>query len=176
MYLPLCSRLAESPLQDSLSRVRFARQAERCSINRVGTKAADFSFCDRRGRVYTLYGIKADWTLLFFSNPGCHACKEIIETIKAMPDIDGRIARREIAVANVYIDEDLGEWYKYMSHYPDNWYNGYDPNLVIRHDGLYDVRAIPSLYLLDKDKRVVLKDAPEPRMYHFLSELFNTKL
>ncbi|MBQ5850964.1 MAG: hypothetical protein IIW54_09160, partial [Lachnospiraceae bacterium] len=35
---------------------------------------------------------------------------------------------------------------------------------VIRNDELYSVRAIPSLYLLDKEKRVILKDAPENKM------------
>lgn len=172
MYLPLCRRLSESPLQDSLQREKYARQAEACSRNQVGEAAADFSFCDRNGRTFRLHGIRADWTLLFFSNPGCTACKEIIETLKKMDGFDDLIATRRLAVVNVYIDEDLGEWFKYMPYYPDNWYNGYDPNLVIRGEGLYDVRAIPSLYLLDKDKRVVLKDAPEPRMYHKLAEIF----
>ena len=175
MYLPLCSRLAGDSLQDSLHRAGFSRQAERCSRNRVGHPAADFSFLDRDGKEHSLYGIRAGWTLLFFSNPGCHACKEIIETLKALPDIGGHIARRELAIVNVYIDEDLGEWYKYMPNYPSDWFNGYDPDLVIRRDGLYDVRAIPSLYLLDRNKCVVLKDAPEPKMYHKLSEIFGEK-
>lgn len=171
MYLPLCRRLAESPLQDSLHRAKYAKQTAGCSLNRIGTKAADFAFSDKNGRIRTLYGIQADWTLLFFSNPGCHACKDIIETLKAMPGLDAKIADKKLAVVNVYIDEDMTGWYDYMPYYPDNWYNGYDHNLVIRTDHLYDVRAIPSLYLLDKDKKVVLKDAPEDRMYHQLETL-----
>lgn len=172
MYLPLCRRLSESPLQDSLHRAKFARQVADCSLNRIGTKAADFAFSDKNGRIRTLYGIKADWTLLFFSNPGCHACKDIIETLKATEGLEEAITQRRLAVVNVYIDEDMTGWYDYMPYYPDNWYNGYDHNLVIRSEHLYDVRAIPSLYLLDKEKKVVLKDAPENRMYHRLSELF----
>ena len=171
MYLPLCRRLAESPLQDSLHRAKFAKDAANCSLNRIGTKAADFAFSDKNGRIRTLYGIKADWTLLFFSNPGCHACKDIIEHLKAMKGFNESIAEKKLAIVNVYIDEDMTGWYDYMPYYPDNWYNGYDHNLVIRTDHLYDVRAIPSLYLLDKEKKVVLKDAPEDRMYHQLSQL-----
>ena len=171
MYLPLCRRLAESPLQDSLHRAKYAKETANCSLNRIGTKAADFAFSDKNGRIRTLYGIKADWTLLFFSNPGCHACKDIIETLKAMPGLDQKISDKKLAVVNVYIDEDMTGWYDYMPYYPDNWYNGYDHNLVIRTDHLYDVRAIPSLYLLDKEKKVVLKDAPENRMYHQLEKL-----
>jgi len=39
------------------------------------------------------------------------------------------------------------------------WTNGYDKELVIKNKNLYDLRAIPTLYLLDKNKTVLLKDA-----------------
>lgn len=168
-YLPFCEALSRSALLDEAHRDIYARQAAMCSLNRIGTPAADFVFCDRRGRSYSLHGIKADFTLLFFSNPGCQACKDIIDKLKALPGIDDAIASGRLAVVNVYIDEDLAAWLEYMPIYPDNWYNGYDPNLVIRTDLLYDVRAIPSLYLLDSQKRVLLKDAPEEMA---LDELF----
>lgn len=171
MYLPLCRRLSESPLQDSLRRARYAKEAANCSLNRIGAPAADFSFSDKNGRIRSLCGIKAGWTLLFFSNPGCHACKDIIEHLKAMDGLNEAIAQGRLAVVNVYIDEDMTGWFDYMPYYPDNWYNGYDHNLVIRTDNLYDVRAIPSLYLLDREKRVVLKDAPEEKLYHKLEEI-----
>jgi hypothetical protein len=58
-----------------------------------------------------------------------------------------------------------------MPIYPDNWYNGFDPDMVIRGESLYNVRAIPSLYLLDKDKIVLMKDAPENRLFDYLSRL-----
>ncbi len=67
-----------------------------------------------------------------------------------------------LAVLNIYIDEDLGEWFKYMSVYPGKWYNGYDHNHIIRDDTLYDVRAIPSLYLLDRDKKVIMTTSMNP--------------
>ena len=43
-------------------------------------------------------------------------------------------------------------------------YNGYDPDYAIRTDRLYDVRAIPSLYLLDSEKTVLMKDAPTEKV------------
>ena len=163
-YLPYCEYFSASALLDEAKRDIYAHQAAMCSLNRLGTPAADFSFCDRRGRSYSLHGIKADCTLLFFSNPGCNACKDIIDRLKEMPGIDAAISEDRLAVLNIYIDEDLAAWLEYMPIYPENWYNGYDPNLVIRSDHLYDVRAIPSLYLLDSQKRVLMKDAPEDKV------------
>ena len=42
---------------------------------------------------------------------------------------------------------------------PSHWLSGYDPDGVIRADNIYYVRAIPSVYLLDGEKRILMKDA-----------------
>ena len=152
-------------------REKYARDARLCALNRVGTKAADFRFADRRGKMHTLYGIKSPLTLLFFSNPGCEACMSIINVLKGEPGISEMIASGKLAVLNIYIDEDLEAWRSYMPVYPQEWYNGFDPDLVIRTEVLYNVRAIPSLYLLDEDKTVLLKDAPENRVFDYLVRL-----
>ena len=73
-----------------------------------------------------------------------------------------------LAVVNVYIDEDIQAWRSYMPVYPEEWYNGFDPDFVLRNDEIYNVRAIPSLYLLDEEKRVILKDAPENKLFNYL--------
>ena len=58
-----------------------------------------------------------------------------------------------------------------MPIYPEEWYNGFDPDYVIRTDQLYNVRAIPSLYLLDADKKVMLKDATTEKLFGVLENL-----
>ena len=147
---------------------KYARDARLCALNRVGTKATDFRFADRRGKMHSLYGVKAPYTLLFFSNPGCEACMSIINVLKGEPRISELIESGQLAVLNIYIDEDLEAWRSYMPIYPDEWYNGFDPDFVIRNEELYNVRAIPSLYLLDAEKTVLLKDAPENKLFDYL--------
>ena len=168
-YAFYASRLAGSDLVDESMREKYAREVRLASLNRVGSKAADFRFTDKRGRMHTLYGIDAELTLLFFSNPGCSACKEIIDVLNNDPRISSLISEGVMAVLNIYIDEDLEEWRSYMTVYPEHWYNGFDPDLVIRGENLYNVRAIPSLYLLDRNKTVIMKDAPEARVFEWLS-------
>ena len=161
-------RLAKYPGLSAEMQDKYARDAHLCALNRVGTKATDFRFADRRGKMHTLYGVKAPYTLLFFSNPGCDACMSIINVLKGEPRIAQMIAFGQLAVLNIYIDEDLEAWRSYMPIYPDEWYNGFDPDFAIRNEELYNVRAIPSLYLLDADKTVILKDAPENRVFEYL--------
>jgi hypothetical protein len=93
---------------------------------------------------------------------------EIITVLREDPVISNLISAGVLAVVNVYIDEDIQAWRSYMPVYPEEWYNGFDPDFVLRSNEIYAVRAIPSLYLLDHEKRVILKDAPEDKMFNYL--------
>lgn len=173
LYTPYALVMSESPYVTSSRRQVYAYEAEVSARNARDTKASDFAFSDNRGKKYSLYGVSAEYTILFFSNPGCTACKEIIRTLSTTPAVDDLIMTGDLAVVNVYIDEDLKEWYEYMPVYPPSWYNGYDHNHIIRDEELYNVRAIPSLYLLDSDKKVVLKDVTPERLMATLQNIFS---
>lgn len=171
LYQVFATGMAGSPWLSPEERAVYEYDAEMCSLNATGTPAADFVFSDKYGRKRTLYGIKADYTLLFFSNPGCEACKYIIGEMCSDPVLESLVSSGKVAVANIYIDEDLQSWYGYQGFYPEEWYNGYDPDFIIRTDFLYNVRAIPSLYLLDRDKKVLLKDAPDAAVFSYLHQI-----
>ena len=171
LYLPFVRKLAKCELIEDIVRSKYVREALMCSLNRPGTPATDFRFRNKYGKIRKLYSINAEWTLLFFSNPGCEACMNIINVLKDNPVISGMVKDKRLAVVNVYIDEDVEAWRSYMPVYPEQWYNGYDPDMVIRNELLYDVRAIPSLYLLDRKKNVIFKDAPEQKVFSYLENL-----
>lgn len=168
IYLPYLQGMINSPLTPQEMVPAYTFDAQMCAKNAIGTSAADFRFVDIDGRSHTLYGVKADYTLLFFSNPGCEACKEIIESLRTSMRVSAFIEMGVLAVVNVYIDEDLDAWKGYQDYYPNTWLNGYDPTYTIRQDISYNVRAIPSLYILDSDKKVILKDAPEGLVFSFI--------
>ena len=168
IYYHFVKRLASYDGISPEMRGKYAYDAKMCSLNRVGTVAADFRFADKTGKIRTLHSIEAPVILLFFSNPGCDMCYDIIQVLSGSEAISERIAAGQLAVINIYIDEDLEGWRSYMPIYPENWYNGFDPDLVIRSENLYNVRAIPSLYLLDENKKVLFKDVPEQTLFNIL--------
>lgn len=145
---------------------RYGRIAETSSLNAVGTKAADFSFTDLRGRSRTLYSINAERLVLIFGNPDCGACRSLMGSMASDGRISGMIASGELKIVDIYIDEDVQGWFERRAEYPSEWINGYAEGL--RDDQIYHVRAIPSIYLLDADKTVLLKDAPEERLLRAL--------
>lgn len=165
LYLPFVRALAESELIDADYRERYAWDAKNCALNQTGTIATDFTFIDTAGKRRTLHSIKAEKLLLIFGNPDCHACKEIVETLESVPQLEELISGGTLKVVDIFIDEEIDLWKSKIDSYPKKWINGYDPNYVIRGDRIYNIRAVPSVYLLDADKRVVLKDCPTERIF-----------
>ena len=149
----------------------LAAEARLCAMNRRGSVAADFVYEDARGRRHTLHGTEAPFTVLFFSNPGCTACKEIIDAMGSDPKAAWAVEVGLVAVVNIYIDEDLEAWREYLPNYPAKWICGFDPLFTLRDDNKYHIRAIPSVYLLDSEKKVILKDAPTPRLLNTLNQM-----
>ena len=162
MYIPVEEAKLKSQFVSDDDKAEAAALLPRLKLNRVGTPAADFTFTLRSGSKMDLYDVKADNTIMFFSNPGCEDCKAVIDQLMSLQGLNEAIADGKLAVVNVYPDEDLKEWFAYAPVYPDNWYNGFDQDLAVG-GGLYNLRAIPSLYLLDKDKKVIFKDV-DPMM------------
>ena len=64
-------------------------------------------------------------------------------------------------VLALFPDEDLTEWQEYRPQIPARWINAYDKGCVVREKSLYDLHAIPALYLLDSRKRVLVKDSTD---------------
>ncbi len=170
-YLPFAEGLAKTPLLPEENRLSYAYEADMCALNRVGTKAADIRFEDTKGRRRTLYGVDAEYLLLFFSNPGCPACKEITGNILSSRLISKLEDSGRLKVVDLYIDLEIDKWKQYSSEYPKEWICGYDYTYTIRTDLTYNVRAIPSLYLLDRNKKVIFKDADPQRIFVYLENV-----
>ena len=171
LYLPFVKALSSSPLVKDDMHAAYAWDARQCALNLPGTTAADFRFVDTSGRTRTLHSVKAEYVLLVFGNPDCTACRELVESMSSIPEIVALESSGRLKVVDIYIDQEIDLWKQRMASYPKNWINGYDPDYVIRQDLIYDVRAVPSIYLLDKDKTVLLKDAPEDVVLNALAGL-----
>lgn len=171
LYGVYAALLAQSDLVGEDYKPKYLYDAEMCSRNPVGSVATDFPFTDIHGKVLTLHGIKADYTLLIFGNPGCSACQELMEEMRRIPQATTAIVQGRLKVVDIFIDPEIDDWKDQAGSFPRNWICGYDHRLAIVNDRLYNVRGIPSMYLLDKDKKILLKDAPQENVLAFLETL-----
>lgn len=159
LYIPVLEAMCETPALTATDKIRPLERLKLAYRNRPGTKAIDFNYSTLKGLGSSLYKLKAEYTLLFFNNPGCHACDEYIKSIKESAIINKLQENGRLKVLSIYPDEDLTEWKTHYTDFPAQWINGYDKRATIKRLGTYDLKAIPTLYLLDKNKTVLLKDA-----------------
>ncbi len=166
-YIPVLEAQLESPLLDTLDKERPAFLYRIAQRNRVGQKAEDLEYIaviqnipysEDPDRVETLYNTKAPYLLLFFNNPGCLNCKQVMEGILASELLTRLIDSGRLVVLSLYPDSDLEAWYDYLPNLPKNWINAYNPDTYVKDNSIYDLKAIPTLYLLDSQKTVLLKD------------------
>ena len=158
LYIPILEVLVESPLYDEYDRIAPAYDLELARQNRIGNVANDIVYTLASGKTGRLHSIDADYVILMFSNPGCPMCREIIEEIGASPLINEMMENDLIEVLAIYPDEDLEAWRDHIGDIPQSWINGYDDGMRITQERSYNLQAIPSLYLLDSEKRVIIKD------------------
>lgn len=170
-YGSIAAKLAQSPLTDPSLVERYAFEAKICALNKEGTKAGDFSFTTSKGRQMRLYSVQAPLLLLVFSNPGCPQCEDIQKTISEDRLLGGLQDGGKLKIVNIYPDEDISSWRKAVKDYPSQWISGIDINQEIRNNLIYNIWAIPSLYLLDGDKTVILKDAPLEKVLEKIKKL-----
>lgn len=158
-FIPVLQVMVATPTLSDTEKIRPQARLTLAYKNRVGTRALNFGYTLASGAQGTLHRLAAPYTLLFINNPGCHACGEAIQAINQAPTIQALLQAGKLKILALYPDEELDEWKRHRQEFPQEWINGYDKKLTIRDTNLYDLRAIPSLYLLGGDKTVLLKDA-----------------
>lgn len=142
-------------------------------LNRVGNKANDFHYTDESGRERRMYNIRADYLLVYFYNLGCEMCREVTLHLKELltqnPMMSELLSSGRLKVLMIYppIDKSedaLADWTAHKSEVPDlkGFTNSYDKRAALYDGESYDLGALPSLYLLDRDKKVMLKDFVNP--------------
>lgn len=170
MFILLCKGMEQTPQVGEYLMARAAYFRKMAEKNRTGMKAADFVYTLASGKQGRLHGIKADYTLVFFYNPDCHTCADIKQAMRSSQFLQEMTGSGQIKVLTIYPDEDVALWREHLHEMSENWINGYDKGQVLTVEQRYDLSSIPSFYLLDKDKKVVLKDADWQQVLHFFEK------
>lgn len=173
-YLYVLKRLAKSQSLDEVEKQKYQFQLEMSMKNRPGQNATDFIYTLPTNRSASMYSIKSDYLLILFANPSCPTCNHVVNQLQTSSVIQKVFSynsptRTMITVLTVYPDDDLQEWKNHLPQLPSNWLNAYDKDMVITKEKLYDLRFIPTIYLLDKNKKVILKDTSVGSVENFFT-------
>lgn len=171
LLIPVLEEIVSSKLLDASQKVRPAFQLSMALKNRVGMKATDLNLLLHNGKNNRIYECNAQYTLLFFYNPDCHTCQETIIKIKNSELLSDYIRNEFLKIVAIYTDYDKKAWLNYQSNIPETWINGWLHAKYTNQAKKYDLKASPTLYLLGKDKTVLLKDATFEQITDYLSRI-----
>jgi len=156
-YMLFLEELLRSPILGEYEKIRPAYQLDIARKNRTDSTAADFAYIDRNGRSRTLHGTNGKSILLVFYDPDCPHCMEIMASLGDNAAIRSAVSGGELTVLAVFADGDRESWKPLPSTIPGDWTEVLDTTGVQERE-LYSFKRLPTLYLLDEGKRVLLKD------------------
>lgn len=164
-YLLFLQYATTHQLADYTTNPRYQKHYAMVQKNRVGHKATDFPYTTQTGEVGHLYGVQSQYILLFFHDPNCEECQLVKQQLASQ---HAHFAQKGVQVVAVYIDDEIEAWQK--AQYPSAWLSVYAPE--IDKQDLYDIKALPTLYLLNTRKLVLLKDVRLEEVINYLSSVY----
>jgi thiol-disulfide isomerase/thioredoxin len=145
----------------------ITRRAFMVMANLIGEKAADLEFVNTSDKPAALYNVEAEYTVVVFWDPTCGHCKEEIPRIDSIYRANWQKKNVKIYAVLSENEKLKSEWLTYIKeHNIADWINVYQTKESVETEAkeqkpsyrqLYDVTLTPTLYLLDKEKRIVAK-------------------
>ena len=154
-YIYFLRRDLASPTLSDAEKVRPAELLKGALKNRPGMTAANFSLITRDGRTADLHSLVAanpGTTVLIFYDPDCDTCHSVIERLSKATFTDGT------QIIAVDAEGDRAQWDDTKASMPAGWTVAYATTPVLDEE-LYLLPAMPTIYILDRDSRVLIKDA-----------------
>jgi thiol-disulfide isomerase/thioredoxin len=146
--------------------------------NIMGTPASDVELPDINGKKTTLYGVNAPYTLLVIWDPTCSHCKELVPKLDSLHQAKWKGMGVQLFGLAKETEGTPKDWTKMIKdHKLNNWVHVYYSKVADKaridagipgYSQLFDVQSFPTLYLLDKDKRIIAKKVTEKQVDEIL--------
>ena len=172
IYLAMLKNaLSYSQLEER--RVKYYQQIyELQSKNLAGAQLPDLHIQWGDSTTSTFYELKSDYTLLYLHDPDCHTCAAVRALLAKNAELNQAIASGRLTVVTLYFGKNETAWHRYLqSEANPKYLHGWDYLGEIEAGDLFDLRAIPVIFLLDNDKRVIRKNIAHFEISDWLSNL-----
>lgn len=161
---------------DSALLAKVSERATKMAPNLVGELAPDLQRLESVDhKYYTLYDLKHDYIVLMFWEPNCGHCK------KELPKLHNAYIKLkaedvDVEVMAIYTQVEREPWEKFVTDKDFlDWLNVYDKYQFTNFRNNYDIYATPTIYVLDKDKKIIAKRLAAEQVEKFLLNLDKIK-
>lgn len=159
LFLAFAAEFMKQRVRDEGVYARLEFQRDLALKNRVGQAAADFRYVRADGKEGSLRSTeKGKPLLLVFHDPDCVQCRETMAFLEESAVLAEAVKAGKVVVLAVYTEGYEEVWQAHKDELPAGWISAND-HAAVKTQLLYDLKAMPTLYLLDGEHRVALKDA-----------------
>lgn len=138
---------------------RYEYELEMAMKNRPGVSAANFKYKSINGEINslqsTLTGEKG--LILIFYDPDCNSCQETLKILQENEELKNLVKKGIYTILAIDISDEPENWEISAGKLPEDWIVGFDIT-GIEENEIYYFPAMPSLYLLDYNYKVIRKD------------------
>lgn len=141
---------------DSTTLQKIAEEAYLTRPNLIGKKAPDFTMENIEGEMENLYLSQGEYSILVFYEYDCGHCKKEVPAL--YNDVYLPLIAHNIEVFAVCMNDDHEKWKKFVDeHELAGWHHVWDPGHQSLFRFKYNIKSSPTIYLLDKDKKIIAK-------------------
>ena len=159
IYLAMLNNALKYNSLDKDHRVKCETEYKLHTLNMEGTTINNFKVQWADGTRGTLHDVEAEYLLVYFQNPECPECTMIRGFLAENEELNQAIASGRLKVVTIYFEDDEELWKRYITNEAKAEYlHGWDYSGEIDKNTLFDLRAIPYMFLVDKDKKIIKKD------------------
>ena len=172
LYIAMLEDILSMPDLEETRKLFYEYELSLLSKNRVGDQAQDFNILLSNGDTTNLYAIDVEILMLYFQHPDCPTCVELRNKMKNMVALNNAIASGRLKVLTIYFEDNEDLWRNYLkTRALENWTHGWNYDQHITEKRLYDIRNIPMIMVLDRDKKVIKKDLLSNELEDWLKKL-----
>lgn len=154
-YLPFAQAVVDSKKVDKLRKLRFSYQCDVMTKNQLGMTITDFDYkLPGKDKRYSIKKLKSPYILLYINDPDCDDCSIATLRLSVSQVLLQAIREGRLVLLSLYPDGETEEWLSKVGDYPKEW----TVASMEEGDHCFDLRIMPTLYLLDKDKKIILRN------------------
>jgi hypothetical protein len=169
----------EYPWLTAQGKKQITDRAYSLMANITGNPAANIELKDVNNKATNLYEVSAPFTLVAIWDPTCSHCKETLPKLDSMYRRKWKGQGMKMFALAKETDGNKQTWLSFINdHKLNDWVHVYYSKEedkaridagIPGYSQLYDVQSFPTLYLLDKDKRIIGKKLTEGQVDEILS-------
>jgi len=149
-------------------RSQLKERADQLSLSLMGMDANNLIMQDQNLKPRNMFDIKNKYTILYIFDPDCSHCRQ--ETPKLVSFYNTYKTKYDVEVYAVSADTSIQKMKDFIKEFKTPWITVNGPRSYVgSYHKLYDADQTPSLYIIDRRRKIIAKKPPIEELVNFFN-------